>query len=256
MKFIQKALRNPGKAASSLTKKLLKGMGHRNYKHFIVLTRSRTGSNMLSSLLNNHPNINVQGEIFRRLNGQNYKGVLASGFPKQPFHIKAKGFKIFYYHPLDDRSSDIWNDLAKMQNLHVIQLKRRNVLRSLISSKIATNQKIWRSIESKDTGKLPERIVTLTEKELRDGFEYTKRWINKAEQMFCAHPFLTLYYEDLLDDLESNLRDTCKFLGVRYRPLKTPLKRQNPESMRDLVINYEELKGVFQGTEWESQFED
>lgn len=256
MKFIQKALRNPAKAASSLTKMTLKGVGHRNYKHFIVLTRSRTGSNMLSSLLNNHPNINVQGEIFRRLNGQNYKDVLASGFPKQPFYIKANGFKIFYYHPQDDPSSDIWNDLVKMQNLHIIQLKRRNVLRSLISSKIAANKKFWMSTESTDTVKLSERIVTLTEEELRDGFEYTKRRINKAEQMFCSHPFLTLFYEDLLDDIESNLRDTCKFLGVRYRPLKTPLKRQNPESMRDLVINYEELKSAFQGTEWESYFED
>jgi LPS sulfotransferase NodH len=256
MNIIKKALRNPGKGASILSKKILKGIGHRNYRHFIVLTRSRTGSNMVSSLLNSHPNIDVQGEIFSKLNGQTYKDVLASGFSKQPFYIKAAGFKIFYYHPLDDPSSDIWNDLVKMKNLHVIHLKRRNVLRSLISSKISTNQNIWRSIESKGTSKLSERTVTLTEEELRDGFEYTKRWINEAEQMFCDHPLLTLYYEDLLDDIESNLRDACKFLGVQYRSLKTPLKRQNPESMRDLVINYEELKGAFQGTEWQSYFED
>lgn len=258
MNIVQKALQNPGKAAILVGSKLLKGLGQRNYRHFIVLTRSRTGSNMLLSLLNNHPNINVQGEIFSKLNGKDYKTVLNSGFPKQPFYIKASGFKIFYYHPLDNPASDVWNDLVKMKDLHVIQLKRRNVLRSLISSKIAANRNVWRSVESKGEAAetLSERAVELTEEDLKNGFEYTKHWIGEAEQRFSDHPFLTLSYEDLVNDSEASLRETCRFLGVQYRPLETPLKRQNPESMKALVRNYEELKGAFQGTEWQSYFED
>jgi hypothetical protein len=40
------------------------------------------------------------------------------------------------------------------------------------------------------------------------------------------------------------------FLGVPYRPTDSPLKRQNPEPIRDLVANFEELRAELEKTEW------
>lgn len=68
-----------------------------NYKKFIIITRSRTGSNLLISLLNNHPEIEAHGEIFRRLNGKTPKEIMANYFSQKPNRIKYVGFKIFYY---------------------------------------------------------------------------------------------------------------------------------------------------------------
>ncbi len=73
---------------------------HSDFQRFIVLSRSRTGSNMLLSFLNSHPNIHAEGEVFNRLNGQNYQEILSRVFADQPPRILAKGFKIFYYHPM------------------------------------------------------------------------------------------------------------------------------------------------------------
>lgn len=256
MSNIRKAVRNPGKAFNIIGKNILRCLGNRNYRHFILLTRSRTGSNMLSSLLKNHPNIDVHGEIFSRLEGRDYKDILKEGFAKQPFYIKAAGFKIFYYHPLDDPSSVLWNDLVNMDGLHVVQLKRRNVLRSLVSSKIATRQNVWLSTRSDASKGVADRRVSLSSKELTEGFEATRKWISQAESMFSEHPMLTLYYEDLVVNSESNIKRAFDFLGVDYCPVSTVLKRQNPESLRDLISNFDELNETFRSTEWRSYFED
>ena len=49
---------------------LLAPFGHEDYVPFIVLTRSRTGSNLLVSFLNGHPDIFCEGEIFARMAGR------------------------------------------------------------------------------------------------------------------------------------------------------------------------------------------
>mgnify|MGYP006437466411 CR=1 FL=1 len=49
-------------------KRVLSIFDHENFTKFIVLSRSRTGSNLLISMLNSHPNISAEGEKFSRLN--------------------------------------------------------------------------------------------------------------------------------------------------------------------------------------------
>ncbi|WP_280564143.1 hypothetical protein [Chromohalobacter sp. 48-RD10] len=100
--IVTKAFRNPKKAIRVVRYKGASVIGDNRYRKFIVLTRSRTGSNLLVSLLNSHPNISADGEIFSKLNGRDYKRIISNAFSRQPRYIKAKGFKIFYYHPQDD----------------------------------------------------------------------------------------------------------------------------------------------------------
>ena len=94
---------------------ILKILGHRNFKRFIVLSRSRTGSNMLISYLNSHPNIVAKGEALKRMNRKSASDILKEIYSNQPFWKKAVGFKIFYYHPLRDISNNIWNDDRTIQ---------------------------------------------------------------------------------------------------------------------------------------------
>lgn len=143
---IFKGIRHPNKALRALTYRVLCNFGSYDYKRFIVVTRSRTGSNLLISFLSSHPNVRAQWEIFNKLNGRSYKDILTSAFDKQPYYIRASGFKIFYYHPEDaqDREyPDIWQSLRNMKDLKIIHLKRRNILRTLISRKIAEYDNIY-----------------------------------------------------------------------------------------------------------------
>lgn len=241
---------------SKLKYRVLSAVGHSKFKRFVVLSRSRTGSNMLISLLNSHPNINVEGEIFGRLNGQNYNKVLSVAFGKQSRHIKAKGFKIFYYHPIDDPESNIWNDLVNMDELHVIHLKRRNILRTLISRKLAATSDVWQTTNSSAKSVVDSKQVFFTVEELVEGFEETRQWEKNGEEMFKGHNVLSIYYEDLVDDAESSFNELSNFLDVDYIKLETNLKKQNPEKIFDLISNYEELREYFSGTEWQIFFEE
>jgi hypothetical protein len=89
--------------------------GHTNYVKFIVLSRSRVGSNLLRSLLNDHPAVEAFGEVFRSRDSLDWDhiGHLQSGkllplfqkdpvtflgnklFRKYPAGTAAVGFKIF-----------------------------------------------------------------------------------------------------------------------------------------------------------------
>lgn len=171
-----KAIRHPQKTFEKISYRLLCIIGHLDFKRFIVLSRSRTGSNMLISFLNSHPNIHAEGEIFSKLNGQDYKDVLAKAFSKQPSYIAAKGFKIFYYHPLDDEPDSLWKDLMTLDDLRVIHLKRRNIFRTLISRKLAGMQDVWRIPSSESLNPVKNRAVTFTPEELEEGFKQTKEW--------------------------------------------------------------------------------
>jgi hypothetical protein len=211
---------------------------------------------MLISFLNNHPNIHVKGEIFNKLDGKNYKDILAKVFAKQPYNIKAKGFKIFYYHPNDDQFSGIWDDLVSMENLMVIHLKRRNIFRTLISRKIAEFQDVWAVTSSNNNEIGGKKAVTFTVEELQNGFKQTRAWEKGGDEMFKKHALVSVYYEDLVSDPDGALSQITDFLDVQYMRPITDLKKQNPERLRDLVINYDELKAAFSGSEWQPFFED
>ena len=224
---------------------------------FIVLARSRTGSNMLISFLNSHPNIIANGEIFHTINDKDCLNILEKEFAEQSPHVKAKGFKVFYYHPLDDPKSDLWQHLVNIKNLHIIHLKRRNILRTLISRKIAGNQKIW-SVKKASDFLIPSlgNAIEFNARELEKGFITTREWEKKGDDLFRNHPLLNVFYEDLVKEPEELFKKITRFLGVCYIPPSTDLQKQNSEKTTELLINFDELKSHFANTEWQQFFDE
>lgn len=256
LRSINNTVGKPKETFKKLSIKLFSNFGSLNYRRFIVLTRSRTGSTMLISFLNSHPNIYAEGEIFRKLNGQNYKDILVKTYAKQPGYIKAKGFKIFYFHPIDDDSNNLWDELISLDNLSIIHLKRRNILRTIVSRKIASTQKVWATKSAKRHSASRNKSVSFTTGELEQGFKKTRAAEDKGDKEFSNHPLVTVYYEDLVINPEGEFGKVTEFLGVKYVPPKTHLKKQNPESLKVLIKNYNELKSAFSGTEWQQFFDE
>jgi len=243
----------------SFIKRKLKLLGlrkHSDFRRFIILARSRTGSNLLISYLNNHPSIVAETEIFRDLQETKPEGMLPKLFKPYPSRIKAVGFKIFYYHPLHTDGTALWNELIRMKNLHVIHLKRRNILRTLISRKIAEKKDRWASFDTEDPAKVAMKSVTFEASELEEKFEQTRQWEEEGDRMFRSHPLLTLYYEDLAESPEETFKKITDFLRLEYQPPKTYFQKQNPEKTSDLLANYAELKQSFEGTPWSCFFEE
>ncbi|MGC1506805.1 hypothetical protein [Ketobacter sp.] len=254
IEMFEAAKKDPAKAYKVVKLNVLGLFGGRDYQKFMVLTKSRTGSNLLLSYLNSHPNVYCEGEKFWKLSGRNYKTILQSAYRKQPAYIKAKGFKIFYYHPLDQETCDVWGDLARMEDIRVIHLQRRNVLKSHVSHKIAVANDQWMSTHQ-GRGAAEKKKVYISVEELRDVFEKTESRAEAANTTFKNHKTITVFYEDFVRDPEV-YQQILDFLGMDRLPPRTVLKRQNPEKLPDLVENYSELKAAYKDTRWASMFTD
>ncbi|MBX2828526.1 MAG: sulfotransferase [Flavobacteriaceae bacterium] len=231
------------KKGLSKIKKRVKGFFEKqkartDYGKFVIITRSRTGSNLLISLLDSHDNIEAHGELFRRLEGKSCQTIYDGLFPKKS--SKQIGFKIFYYHPLDSEDRSIWDLLKNDPHLKVIHLRRENLLRVHISRLIAGQTDVWSS-RNKQEISLADRKVHIDVKELLQDFETTNQQIAAAKETFKSHQSIDVSYEELTADRANTMQRILGFLGVTQSNLDSVLKRQNPETLEDLVANYEEV---------------
>ena len=256
MDFISKASESPLRPLGALRRQLAGVFGRRDFTRFIILSRSRTGSNLLLSLLNSHPNVQAEWEIFARLEGEPHDRRLARTFGRQPRRIRAKGFKLFYYHPLDDDSGALWRDLVADPSLRVIHLKRRNILRCLVSRKIAAQRDAWSADAEQPAEAAQRKAVSFTASELQEGFSQTRSWEHMGDRDFRRHRLLSLAYEDLAAQPAATLERVQRFLGLPPVRLNSDMKKQNPEPLRQLVANYDELKQAFDGSPWSLFFDE
>src|SRR5262245_7852936 len=75
----------------------------------------------------------------------------------------------------------------------------------------------------------------------------------KFDDAFSRHPRLHVQYEDLFDGprLQSDTgRRICEFLGVTQHVMKSKVVKMNPESLRDMATNYDEVAVAIGKTEF------
>ena len=236
---------------------------NRKYTKFIVLTKPRTGSNLLINSLQTHPGMVVFGELFRGgADQETKKTILASAddyfrdlvFKKYGKEIQAVGFKIFYHHPVYDHSGKVWNYLLNCEGLRVVHLRRENLLRALVSMKIAEKTDVWKIFEGQNQS--VDKKIELSIQECLDTFRQTRKWEKEANQKFATNPVLELTYEELTSDFQRQMQRIQEFLGVEPMNMHPLSVRQNPEKMRELIVNYADLKNHFAGSEWEVFFKE
>ncbi len=164
------------------------------------------------------------------------------------------GFRIFYYHPFDDDTQDVWRNLLSVPNLHVIHLKRRNILRALISRKIAREKKIWASVQGELSS--DEKLVEFSAEELKSAFEETRGWEEEYGKLFQERPTLEMFYEDLVENPRKEFQRVTDFLELPYQEPRTLLQKQNPQRSEHLMRNFTEFKVHFQHSQWSDFFDE
>ena len=137
--------------------------GQTDYTRFLILGRSRVGSNFLRGLLNSHSQITVFGELFQNkeeigwaMPGYRQSRRLMTLFHEEPvrfleekvFHpfphgVTAVGFKLFYYHARDEAWRPVWDYLQAETGIKVIHLRRENILRTHLSKQQAEMTDVW-----------------------------------------------------------------------------------------------------------------
>lgn len=167
--------------------------------------------------------------------------------------VRAVGFCI---HRLQARFGNwprLWSILQEDDELHVISLRRENLLRRFWSYQIRPRkgQEIY-----KDLANNPPPPMELDPEELRADFRRHSAAIADFEARFSGHPLLAISYEDLCQRYEVTIASVQRFLSVTVRPLSPRTTRRHPLPLSRWVINYEALKAQFASTEWAHFFDD
>lgn len=243
------------------------------YTKFIILGRSRTGSNFLRGLLNSHPAVMVFGEIFRnqetidfdhpefpttkriiKIYQNNPKKFLEKIiFRRIPANYRALGFKIFYYHARENPFAQIWQILRDQHDLHIIHIKRQNILRTHLSRENAVKTGEWVNTNGKESNPPSYRLDY--DALLRD-FVQTRQWEQQADEFFSNHPMIEVFYEDLSKNTDEQIKRIQHFLSLPEYPVQPQTFKQIQKPLSEIIENYEDLKFKFQETEWSSFFED
>lgn len=221
--------------------------GNNKYKKLIIVARSRTGSNLLASLLNSHPKIEVRGEVFSRIKQASCRTVWNKVFSKRLPWIKYLGFKIFYDHPIDSDDKEVWDFIKKDVDIRIIHLKRRNILRSHVSRLIALKTDKWTSTQNNEPAENESRAVEVDTGHCIDQFQQLEKWQNDHDKRsFSQHEYLEVIYEELASEPQKIMNEVFDFLQLPRRKVETKLKRQNPEPLNLLIKNYSEVKKVLE----------
>ena len=241
-------------------------------QRFIILTDQRSGSNHLEGLLNSHPDVKVAGELFnpshdhnsrlnpvpeeiRRLRRRDPIAYLQAFF-EHPFDesITHVGFRLFHDHARSRTERAIWTHLRRTKDLQVIHLKRRNILRNLLSLKLAMRSDNWQRTE----GTPPVRYepLRIEYKEVIRHIRVRERSFARGSKFFRRHRKAEVLYEDLERDEERRLEALLRFLGLPPQPLTSSTRKQNQQTPRELIENHAELEARFRRTRWHEFFQD
>jgi hypothetical protein len=233
----------------------------------IVLTTQRSGSTFLVDCLRSHPEIECAGEI---LNGDPdeprpvYRGpfkglVKAARYARSGAWLadrwidayfrrgsrRVRCFKAMYNQlsrPLAMRYFD------RNPGVRVIHLRRRNLLKVHVSTLLMSKRRYVQARTPIDTVWIhvdPAKAIA-SMRRAREQYE-------RFERAFESHPRLEVQYESLFDGQylqDDTARALCDFLGVRPTRMTSNLVKLNPESLRDMVTNYDELAAAVSRTEF------
>lgn len=236
--------------ARTVEKAYFRVFGHRVDERFVIVGNARTGSNYLLAGLQSSPHIRTYHEIFASHNrevGKDFEKILSTVFQYESKSTELVGFKVFYNHLTDAE----WEKLVAHKDFKVIHLTRRNRLRTVISLEIAFKTGEWIN-SGKYSGndfQPHEKRVRLDPLKLVQRIEQIEQGEAAARARFCDRPVLEVIYEEMVQSPREVFGSVSHYLGVNgIDPGQIRLKRQNPESMAQLIINYEEVESVLKDT--------
>lgn len=231
----------------------------------VLFHSSRSGSTVLGGQLGAHPEIYWDGEIFnyhwrrwkqrpgdRRAEAYREIRRRMSHPPTAYFGFEINPIQIHY----GGLSLDAFIPAMKQRGItHFIQLRRENVLRLLVSERVAAQRGMYH-LKPGETGKAvkialgPEKMashlgpVTLAEKigQFQDRYAQIVELVGDA-------PLLDMSYEqDVMADPKVAYRRVCEFLGVSEVPSRVGLRPTTNKPLSDLIEDYDAVRAMLEPT--------
>lgn len=242
--------------------------------HIAMFHTGRCGSTVLGDMLNQHPSIDWDCEIYEP-NGALYHkhGIRADavdpvGFLRKRMTGATKphyGFEIKPYHtrlvklPMEK----LITSLDALGFTHFVLLQRRNSLRKIVSAQVANTTKRWHvpagSVVPLTKLRLNVDLVRTeyTEKPLLEFLREYEADMRDIERRLTGRSVLKLSYEDDIEnDPLAGYRKMCDFLGFFPAPAVIQLGRTTPFLLCEVLENHDEVAAALRGTEFEWMMDD
>lgn len=237
----------------------------------IILTSQRSGSTFLQGCLDAHPSVRCYGELLvggnlvaprpfkgRRILTKAYRYMMIRAWNPESImdryyarnEAPAVVFKAMYNHVDNAR---VRRYLVEHPEIRVIHLRRDNLLKQHVS-KLLLSAKRERAWQPHTTHEIPVVTVRVDPakavadmRRVRDAFE-------DFERLLAGHRKIELLYERLFNGPTLSNEAWTKIgelLEIEPAAAGSDLIKMNPNDLRPMVTNYDELAAALAGTEFE-----
>jgi LPS sulfotransferase NodH len=239
---------------------------------FIILGHGRTGSNLLGSSLNQHPDVAAHGELYHDVEEKRAASPVDDRYlrdgddpvafaeevafaPRPGTTARAAGFRLFYSHCREgEAGARFWEYLTADRGLRVVHLVRHNLLESYVSRQVAGRTGEWLRKNDGQAPPEPDPFEIQLSK-CQWFFDWATEHREQARERFAGHPLLEVSYEGMVADYGGTIARVFEFLGVPPVPVTAPYRKQARRAPREQVSNFAELREAFRGTPYEWFFE-
>ncbi len=161
-----------------------------------------------------------------------------------PEEDKAIGFKLMYdqlgYY-------GFLKSLIKSENISVIHLIRNNPLKIYLSRLTRRKRGVAHAVYAVKEVKVcvdPQSILT--------NLSVIVKNQGRIKKFFPDNPYLEITSEDFFRNHSETSKKIIDFLGVQDCEIRVPkLKKLNPDSVREIIENYDEILEILKGTPYE-----
>ena len=236
---------------------------------FVILAAPRSGSNLLCTLLDSHPQITCHHEIFnprgifyaldRRTTPMSADAIrkrdeepdrFLESFWKTGESALRVGFKM-----TAGQNEDVMRQVLADPTISKILLFRKNRVRSYLSDLIAEHTDQWEVYDENDlVREVPQPTIDPNALRRHSQANATFRAGLKEALSNSGQSWLELAYSDLLT--EATHRQVLRYLGVAPVALTPRSIRQNCADLRTSIANFNELALALNGTEFEAELHE
>ena len=245
-------------------------------KKFVVVGVQRSGTTLVTTLLDSHPDVFCAGELFKMRPARGKVDVRDGGYRRyisSAVHLKlvdrvarahlvrayldrffdrpgydAIGFKLMRNHLYRGQFPSAIRYLVREQS-SVIHIVRENVLKTHVSRLMAQRTGTFHGTSGRDGGRNAIEVPT---NDLVRKLSRIAEQNSELRQIFeGSMPYLACTYERLIADQENENDRILGFLGLRGTRLKTPLVKLTSDNLSNIVTNLDAVQRSLHGTEFE-----
>lgn len=245
---------------------------------FFIAGTQRTGTTLLRTSLSSHANIVCHGEVFKLgrapyslpdgywaySRGSVRRALKSYLMPRRAVReyitqlftrvdCSAVGFKVMLNHCT--ARPYLW-PIIESTGAKAILMTRRNVLKTLVSRRAAALTRVYhvsQTLPAKTavTNWDPKPVALDSQTVLQD-LQAIENEAAEWRRRLAGREQFELTYEEYVDDPQTWNDAVQDFIGVTRNPLTSDLKKVNPDELRKLISNYDDISRILRTSRFSS----